>query len=231
MKTPEEYLEESVRPPEADKGQGGLTAAEQAFVEKYLGMAGAPDVSSLKRYDPRGSDSVAGFAAPAAASDARAQTADVEGPGLDEQLKRETELQLVSFRVDEQEFAVPIITIQEVIRAVPPTRLPAAPSFVEGVINLRGRVTPLISLRALLGMGGDVSNDRFIIVCGHRGLQMGMIVTSVVTMYRATQPEIEWGIEARVGIRADHLAGILKRDERLINIISVDRLVARVLAK
>jgi purine-binding chemotaxis protein CheW len=50
-------------------------------------------------------------------------------------------------------------------------------------------------------------------------------------MYRATQDIIEWGIESSVGISAQLLAGLMKKDGRLINIISVDRLVTHVLAK
>ncbi|EPR37304.1 CheW protein [Desulfovibrio sp. X2] len=239
MKTPEEYFQENVRLPEESAGQGEPTPAEKAFMEKYMGMGGASALSEVRRYDPSEKDSLPGFAkAPSAAPQAAPDGAQAGGSApaapeleLDEQLRREADLQLVSFLVDEQEFAVPIITIQEVIRAVAPTRLPKAPMFVEGVINLRGRVTPLISMRSIMGMAGDISGDRFIIVCNYKGLQVGMIVTSVVTMYRAQQKDIEWSIEASIGIRADFLAGLMKKDERLINIISVDRLVTRLLAK
>ncbi len=234
MKTPEEYFQESVRLPGEGAGQGEMTPAERAFVEKYLGMGG--QLGGVRRYDPTEKDSLPGFAAaprPAASGGETAapRRAETAGDGLDAALKAQAELQLVSFKVDAQEFAVPIITIQEVIRAVAPTRLPKAPMYVEGVVNLRGRVTPLISLRTMLGMGGNAVDDRFIIVCSHQGLQVGMIVTAVVTMYRAQQNDIEWGIEGHLGIRADFLAGILKKSEKLINIISVDRMVSRLLEK
>lgn len=229
MKTPEEYFQESVRLPDETSGAGDMTPAERAFMEKYLGMGGGT-LGAVRRYDPSEKDSLPGFAAaPRPASAAPGAATDAPKVDLDAALRTQSELQLVSFKVDTQEFAVPIIAIQEVIRAVAPTRLPKAPMYVEGVINLRGRVTPLITLRTMLGLGGDATGDRFIIVCSHQGLQVGMIVTAVVTMYRAQQTDIEWGIEGNLGIRADFLAGILKKNDRLINIISVDRLVTRLL--
>ncbi|WP_029893332.1 chemotaxis protein CheW [Desulfohalovibrio reitneri] len=228
MKTPEEYFQENVRLPGEEKG-GDLSSAERAFVEKYMGMGGASELEGMPRLDPRREDSLPGFAAVAGA-DAPPEEPSPDEPSLEEQLKNESELQLVSFVVGEQEFAVPIMTIQEVIRAVAPTRLPRAPEFVEGIVNLRGRVTPLVSMRSLMGVhGGD--EDKFIIVCRRSGMQVGLIVTSVKTMYRATQDIIEWGIESSVGISAQLLAGLMKKDGRLINIISVDRLVTHVLAK
>lgn len=233
MKTPEEYFQESVRLPEETREQGGMTPAERAFVEKYLGMG--EGIGGVRRYDPTEKDSVPGFsAAPktgGASGTPQALAAAAPVFDLDAKLRTLPELQLVSFKVDTQEFAVPIITIQEVIRAIAPTKLPKAPIYVEGVINLRGRVTPLIALRSMLGMGGQAADDRFIIVCSHQGLQVGMIVTAVVTMYRAQRADIEWGIEGNLGISANFLAGIMKKNDRLINIISVDRLVSRLLDK
>ncbi len=230
MKTPEEYFQESVRLPDEATGQGGMTPAERAFVEKYLGMG--EGLGAVRRYDPSEKDSLPGFAAAPKGATAPAPAATaVPAVDFDAELRAMPELQLVSFKVGEQEFAVPIITIQEVIRAIAPTKLPKAPMYVEGVINLRGRVTPLISLRSMLGMPGDADADRFIIVCSHKGLQVGMIVTAVVTMYRTLRDDVEWGIEGNLGIRADFLSGIMKKNDRLINIISVDRLVSRLLDK
>lgn len=66
-------------------------------------------------------------------------------------LREEPQVQLVGFNMDSQLFTIPTMLVQEVIRTMEPSRLPMTPSYVSGIINLRGRVTPMIRLRDLLG--------------------------------------------------------------------------------
>ncbi|MFW5487514.1 MAG: chemotaxis protein CheW [Desulfovibrio sp.] len=223
MKTPEEYFQEKVELPGAAVHGGSFTDAEKAFIEKYLGLENKEALARIPRHDPRGEDAVAGFGP-------RGDSGGGEDDELEARLRTDPELQLVSFMVGEQEYALPIKAIQEVIKYVPPTRLPKAPLYVEGVINLRGRVTPLVSMRSIMATG-DVQDDRFIIVCRFKGLQIGLMVTAIVTMYRALQEQIEWSIEASVGINASFLSGLMKSGEKLVNIISVERLVTSILSR
>ncbi len=151
-------------------------------------------------------------------------------PDLADQLRLAPELQMVSFFMGEQEFCLPIMTVQEVIRFQQPTRLPAAPSFIAGIINLRGRVTPLVRLRELLGIEqhGD-AEDKFIIVCRRHGLQLGMMIESVHTMYRVPQSSIDWALESNLGCSVEFVSGLMKSGEKLISIVSVDHIVDSVL--
>jgi purine-binding chemotaxis protein CheW len=227
MKTPEEYFQEKVELPEKAVSGGEFTDAEKAFIEKYMGIDDRNALSRIRRHDPRGEDAVAGFGPPGGGQNS--SPADEEN--FEERLRTDAELQLVSFMVGEQEYALPIRAIQEVIKYVEPTRLPKAPMYVEGVINLRGRVTPLVSMRSIMATGDAEHEDRFIIVCRQRGLQIGLMVTAIVTMYRALQEQIEWGIESNVGINASFLSGLMKSGSKLVNIISVDRLVSSILSR
>lgn len=286
MKTPEEYIAESVFIPEEDQAGGPFTDAEQAFLDKYLGMGGEAFLAKVPRVDPRGIDvaeRLAGApqvaAAPAqpapAVSKPEAPKAEppkaeageapaakpepVEPPATPqaqarpamakpvqaaaaakvrdaekEDLRQKEGLQLVSFLLDSREMALPIQCIQEVIRYVEPTKLPSAPALVSGVINLRGKVTPLLNLRAMLSQRGGDGNgqtDRFIVVCRHKGLQVGLIVTTISTMYRPPAKDIEWNVESQVGISSDFVAGLMKKEDKLINILSIDRLVDKVIAR
>lgn len=300
MKTPEEYIADSVFIPEEDQRDGQFTDAEQAFLEKYLGTSGEAFLAKVPRVDPRGIDVGDGAAdaartpsarapeaAPApraapeqeipaspseseadiqpdttasepdkaeGAQDARPEPAKVAEAGPSarsvsatpaqvaqardaekEELRAEEGLQLVSFLLDSREMALPIQCIQEVIRYVEPTKLPSAPAFVAGVINLRGKVTPLLNLRAMMSQRGgqDASDntDRFIVVCRHKGLQVGLIVTTISTMYRPPARDIEWNVESQVGISSDFVAGLMKKEDKLINILSIDRLVDKVIAR
>lgn len=227
MKTPETYFIEDVQLPGEERG-GTLSQAEQVFLDKYVGLEQDRLLSTTPRVDPRGDAVLPGFAAKAAAG------AEDEGTdaGFEARVREMSEVQLVSFAVDGREFALPIMVIQEVIKFVPPTKLPTAPSFIAGIINLRGKVTPLLRLRNLMGLPSKSGeNDRFIVVCRHRGLQVGLMIQSVATMYRARHEDVDWGVAAHFGDSAEFLMGLLKNGDKLVSILSIDRLVEGVLKR
>lgn len=243
QRSPEEYFRQHDFGPEAATGGGGeFTAAERAFMQKYLGVEEG-DILRRIGIDPaRAGAAGAAGGAPGAPG---ALGVDDEAEALDARLRREPVLQMVGFFLGAQEFAVPTEAVQEVIKFSTPTRLPAAPSFVAGIVNLRGRVTPLVRLRELLGVpdGGDGSDgggestasagseDKFIIVCRRRGLQMGMMIERVHTMYRVPQQDIDWAIESHLGVSVDFVSGLLKAGERLVSIVSVDKILDCVLKR
>jgi len=221
MKTPEQYFVEDVRLPDVHDTTSALTSAEEAFLDKYLGVERDKVLAQARRHDPRGEDVVTGLAP--ASSDAPA-----DGEHSDEKMREQSEIRLVSFSLLGREYALPITVIQEVIRYVKPTKLPAAPPSIAGIVNLRGRVTPLVSLRTLLGIPGE-QEDRFIVVCRHRGLQIGLMIGAVSTMYKAAGDDLEWNVEGNVGVHAHLLMGLYKNGEKLISILSIDNLVQMVL--
>jgi len=101
--------------------------------------------------------------------------------------------QVVIFRLGAEEFGVPIMSVQEIVR-VPEvlTRVPKTPAWVEGVINLRGTVLPVIDQRSRLGMPGIERNDRQrIMVYTLAGMRTGFIVDSVAEVLRIGRSHIE----------------------------------------
>lgn len=222
-RSPEEYFQEqnfsTDVPPDAKPGE--FTDTELAFMEKYMGVDAPSTLKSIGLQAPSG----------AAAGGVQAERAAETPPeeALDIILRRAPELLLVGFFLGNQEFVVPTLAVQEVIRFSTPAKLPTAPSFVAGVINLRGKVTPLIRLRDMLGVPDDKENEhQFIIVCRRKGLQMGLMIDKVRTMYRVPQDDIDWGIEVHLGANVDFISGLLKLREELIGIVSVDRIVEMV---
>ncbi|ACS80780.1 chemotaxis protein CheW [Maridesulfovibrio salexigens] len=224
MKTPEEYFVENVNLPSEEKQDGGYTDAEQAFMDKYMGIGGQAAFNSLDRVEPRGGAAIPGLGSgPVDDYGGEGSSADFE-----EKLKEEDEIQLVSFVVGDREYGLPIMVIQEVVKKIPVTLLPAAPRFMQGIINLRGRVTPVLDLRHLLHDGMGVQ-DKFVVICRHKGLQIGLAISAVRTMYRAYKKDLVWGVESEVGVSSDFLLGLYKNGEKLVNILSVDRLVEQIL--
>jgi purine-binding chemotaxis protein CheW len=90
-------------------------------------------------------------------------------------------------------------------------------------------VTPVLILRELLLKNPGDEKDKFIIIARHRGLQVGLMMHQVATMYRPSQENIEWGVESHVGADAQFVLGLLKQDDRIISILSIDRLVESVI--
>lgn len=226
MKTPEQYFMENVNPPGEGRSVGDLSPTEKAFLEKYMGVGHQDMLSGLRRVDPAAEPGLD------MAKVLRPAAGQAEAPfDLGEYLRTNEEIQLVSFFVEKVEYSLPITIIQEVIRSVPLTKLPKAPHFVAGVINLRGRVTLLLSLRKLLNRG-TTQTDRFIVVCRHKGLQVGLLVDAVATMYKVPRRDIELNVDTRVGGSEDFVMGLIKAaGERLIGILSIDSLVEGVVSE
>ncbi len=227
----ENYFEQQVSLPE-EAPVGGYTVSERAFLERYLGsdFEASLDRQGLTR--PAVVESVSGplaskaLAAPEAPAspDSSAEAASVEAA-----LRQARELKLVGFRTGGQELAVPIAQVQEVIRAVPPTRLPAAPPHICGIMNLRGRVVPLVDMAGLMDLSRTGGENRFIIVCRRGDMQLGLMVEAIAAMHQAYGEDVEWGVEARIGVAPVFISGLLKVGDALVKILSIDSLFQKVL--
>jgi len=131
--------------------------------------------------------------------------------------------QFVSFTVAEEEFGVDILTVQEIIRPVEITRVPHAPDFVEGVINLRGRILPIIDLRTRLGFPErDQDEDTRILVVELADQTVGFVTDSVREVLRVEESTIEPAPDLAVNIDTHFLRGVAKLDERLLILLDLD---------
>ena len=220
---PEEYLQaQSFETPSAAETQ--LSSAELAFINKYVG-ADAAHALATELHFPDQALSLPAHA-PAAGS---AGEASYE-PSLLDQLKKTHTIQMVAFYLDAQVYLIPTISVSEVLRYTPPVLLPMAPVYVAGVINLRGKVTPLLYLEDLLTTPRKVRDEnRFIIICSHRGLQVGLIFDKVHTMYTFAQEQIMWDVEARIGASAEYICGLVDVNEDILGVISVDMIIDKIL--
>ncbi len=223
----ERYFKDSVVVPGEKDARDGFTESERAFLEKYLGMEYESALDATGLSVPAKVETVSG---PAPGGDSTGEPFPPGTARFEAGMRQAADLQLVGFVVGGQDYAVPIEQVQEVIRGATPTKLPAAPSYLAGIMNLRGRVTPLVRLGALLDVPGDgPDEDRFVIVCRAGGMHLGLMVGAIAAMHRASGDRVEWGIETQVGVGARYLAGLLKHEDKLIKIISIDSLFQKVL--
>ena len=135
-------------------------------------------------------------------------------------------LQLVSFVIEGEEFGIDILKVQEIIRPVPITRVPNAPPFVEGVINLRGRIVPVIDARKRFGLPPrEMDEDCRIVVVELVGKTVGFIMDAVREVIRVERGVIEPPPELALGIDADYLSGVAKLEDRLLILLDVERVL------
>ena len=132
----------------------------------------------------------------------------------------------MTFKLDGEEFAVDILKVQEIIRTVETTRVPNAPEFVDGVINLRGKVVPVIGLRKRFGLAPcekDVQNRIVVVEVG--GSVAGLAVDSVSEVLRVPEDTIEPAPKL-VKVDRDYVSGVGKMQDRLLILLDVDRILS-----
>lgn len=148
-----------------------------------------------------------------------------------DRLKQAAEIQAVSFKVADQLFLLPVEGIQEVLRYMDLVKVPQAPEFVAGAINLRGTVMPLIHLSALLTNSKTWKYDErsFIIVTGSSSVQMGLIIDRVSSMHMIPQHKIIWNVESKLGDAAEFLCSIVDLDDRVCGMIAPEVIAQKLL--
>ncbi|WZP00222.1 chemotaxis protein CheW [Isosphaeraceae bacterium EP7] len=136
--------------------------------------------------------------------------------------------QLVGFRLDGADYALAITTIREIILMKPITRLPQVPAWIEGLINLRGTVIPLVNLRKRFGLDGLPFDDetRTIVVSVH-DKTIGFIVDEVTQVVRIAADQVQPLPIAMTAIATQYIAGLARLEDRLIIILDIDKLFAR----
>ena len=136
------------------------------------------------------------------------------------------ELQLVSFNIGTEEFGVDILKVQEINRMVEITKVPQAPHYVEGVINLRGKVIPIVDLRKRFNLElKEHDKNTRIVVVDIGGNIMGMIVDSVSEVLRLPANTIEPPPEIVTGINSEYIKGVAKLDDRLLIFLDLSKVI------
>ncbi len=153
---------------------------------------------------------------------------------LQNQVKKELEsepeniLQVVGFLIGSEEFAVPILSVQEIVKPIEYTRVPGTPDYVLGVFNLRGNVFPLIDLRMKFGLPALKQNkDTRYIVIRNNDEVAGFIIDKLTEATRINEADIDPTPET-LHEEANLVYGVGKQKDRLITILRVEYLLKRV---
>jgi purine-binding chemotaxis protein CheW len=138
------------------------------------------------------------------------------------------ELQVVGFRIGRETFGLPISMVREIVRVPEITSVPNAPDYIEGVINLRGRIIPIVDLRKRFGEKIFEPNKKNRIVVGEMGTRaIGLIVNSASEVLRIPPSDIEEPSNVFQEGELNYITGVGKLKGRLVILLDLSRILER----
>jgi len=138
-----------------------------------------------------------------------------------------SEVQMVAFKLEKEEFAVNIHQVREVLKMSRVTPLPQSAHYIEGVINLRGEVIPVVDLRKRFELPvGERGEQTRIIIVEIQNSNVGLIVDSVTEVLRFSSSAIQPPPARVAGTRTDLIKGVGKVADRLLIILNLEKILA-----
>lgn len=136
-------------------------------------------------------------------------------------------IQLVIFRLGPEEYGVEILETQEIIEKRDLTRVPNAPEFVDGIINLRGEILPIIDLKKRfdLEVEREIEEQRVVVV-EVDGNKVGMIVDEVKEVLNISKEQVDPPPKIAGGINKEYLEGVVKLKDRLLVLLNLTKILA-----
>jgi purine-binding chemotaxis protein CheW len=136
------------------------------------------------------------------------------------------ELQIVGFRIGRETFGLPISLVHEIVRPPEITNVPHAPEYVEGVMNLRGRIVPVLDLRRRFGGAAlEISRKNRVLVVEVESRAVGLIVDSATEVLKISDAQIEPPPNVLTDAATSYVTGVAKHQGRLIILVDLRRIL------
>ncbi|MFZ6008020.1 MAG: protein phosphatase CheZ, partial [Nitrospirota bacterium] len=130
-------------------------------------------------------------------------------------------MQYIGFTMNNNEYTIPILKVQEIINLPSLTKLPQAPGYIEGIANLRGRIIPVVDLKKLAGLNGGTVGEKVIVVTSGR-ITFGVLVDSITGVITIEESEIEPPTDFNA---SDIVSGVAKVDDKLVVMLDTKKLI------
>lgn len=127
------------------------------------------------------------------------------------------------FGLNEEQYAIPLLSVKEVIAMPDVTPVPSTPNYFLGIMNLRGQVISIIDLRTKFGFKTDKTQETCVIICDLNGLSLGVVVSGVHNVLAVDTSDISARPDLQGNKTSDYVTGVVKRDKRLILLIEIAR--------
>ena len=142
-------------------------------------------------------------------------------------LKMQDYLQVVSFTLGGEDYAIEITKVKEIILVEGITRVPQLPAYIEGIINLRGMVIPVVDLRKRFGVGGSTFDEHTRIVVTRLGAAIvGMIVDAVSRVMRIPKANIQPPPDTIACLAGEYLIGVARLEDRMQLLLDIEKVLA-----
>lgn len=146
----------------------------------------------------------------------------------EKQMAENQELELISFKIGSQDYCLDIMAVREIRGWTPATMLPRSPSYVRGVINLRGAVLPIIDLKARLGLGTVEPSARSVIIVVDMGTRLvGLLVDAVSEILAVQRSDVQPTPNVDCETVAQFVCGIITVEDRMISWIELDEILPK----
>jgi len=137
------------------------------------------------------------------------------------------ELEVLSFRLGQEEYGISILKVQEIRGYDAVTRIASAPAFLKGVINLRGQIVPIVDMRIKFNLGkAEYDSFTVVIILNIGSHVIGMVVDSVSDVITLAPEQVRPAPALGGGIDAEHLLGLGTVGERMLILLDIERLLA-----
>ena len=135
--------------------------------------------------------------------------------------------QFLTLRLGQEEYAIDILRVQEIRSYEEPTRMVNAPSFVKGVVNLRGVIVPIVDLRLKLNVGAAQYNEfTVVVILNVRGTVVGAVVDAVSDVVTLTRESIKPAPQFESGIDARFITGLVTLGDRMLIVMNMEALMS-----
>jgi purine-binding chemotaxis protein CheW len=209
---------------EAQVAAGKLTLPSSGLASDILALAAAAPAAA------RAPEPAPAPAPEAPADGGAARSHNISffaSPMREERKAVEATEHLATFFLAGEEYGVDVRLVQEIIRLSEITQVPRAPQFVKGVINLRGRIIPVIDLKRKLGLGDvEATKQARIVVVKVRERLMGLLVDGASQVLKVPVSVIEAAPEEVVEIDASYIRGVAKMEKRLIILVDLQKVLS-----
>ncbi|SDJ01441.1 chemotaxis protein CheW [Salimicrobium halophilum] len=138
------------------------------------------------------------------------------------------DFKVIVFQVEDEEYAIPVDQVHAIERMMPITRVPGTPDFVEGVMNLRGVVTPVIHLRERFGLSRKENGDHTrVIIVAIEQMSVGLVVDHANDVLDLNESQVEPPPEVVGNVEAEYIQGVAKVGKRLLVLLSLEKVLSK----
>lgn len=133
----------------------------------------------------------------------------------------DTSQRYLCFGLGDEEFAVPLLTVREVVAMPETTRMPFMPSYFVGIMNLRGMVISVVDLRQKMQIKPKENSENAVVILEQDGVSVGAVVDSVNSVLNVTQSDFAENVGTESKSKTNYVTGVYRKDNRLILLVDI----------